>query len=154
LYEVYQSLNLAKTSSSKANPEIKLIELTKEESLAKYLDIQDRILNYIKPFHNWKPRITKIEEVINPSLVSKFEEAKKRCFDSYTSLKFHVTDKVGIENIPREGFKLAKGGDQKLMYGQGICFATDASKCAHKISTKGYIHKTSLLHYLYYCQIM
>jgi Poly(ADP-ribose) polymerase catalytic domain len=114
-----------------------LIELNREESLAKYNDIKDRVLNYIKASHNWKPRITKIEEVINPTLESKFEEAKKRCFDSYKSLKFHGTGKEGIENIPREGFKLTKVGDRKLMFGRGIYFATDSSKSAQEIYTKG-----------------
>ncbi len=137
LYEFYQSFNPAKTPSSRTSREFKLIELDREESLAKYLDIQDRVLNYIKPLHNWKPRITKIEEVINPTLESKFEDAKKRCFDHYTSLKFHGTGKEGIENIPREGFKLTKVGDRKLMFGCGIYFATDSSKSAREIYTRG-----------------
>ena len=118
--------------------EFELIELDKDKCLVEYTDVQDRVLNYIKPTHNWKPTIAKIEKISNPSLEKKFNLAKKRCTEKYTAQKFHGTGKGGIENIPREGFKIPPYSPGKQpMFGYGIYFATDSSKSAQKIYTKG-----------------
>ena len=122
--------------ASKA-PEFELTELLKEKCLVEYSDVQDRVLNYIKPMHKWKPTITKIEKISNPSVEKKFNAAKKRCTGQYVALKFHGTGKEGIEKIPREGFKIPEVVNRRLMYGQGIYFATDSSKSAQEIYTKG-----------------
>ena len=114
-----------------------LIQLNKEKQLAEYSDVQDRVLNYIKPMHNWQPIITKIEKISNPSLEKQFEAAKTRCFGEYIALKFHGTGKEGIDKIPWEGFKISKVACKQLMFGLGIYFATDSSKSAQEIYTKG-----------------
>ena len=115
--------------------QFQLIQL--EKHLAEYSDVQDRVLNYIKPMHNWKPTITKIKKISNPSLEMKFNAAKTRCFGKYIALKCHGTGKDGIEKIPREGFKMPAPNGRRSMFGQGIYFATDSSKSAQEIYTKG-----------------
>ena len=117
------------------SPQFQLIEL--EKNLAEYTDVQDRVLKYIKPMHNWKPTITKIQKISNPSLEMKFNAAKTRCFGKYIALKCHGTGEDGIEKIPREGFKMPAPNGRRSMFGQGIYFATDSSKSAQEIYTKG-----------------
>ena len=120
----------------------KLVDIVKDgtSTAAKYLAVEDKVLKYIQPVHNWYPRITKIEEIVNPKLELKFERAKLKCFDNYIDQKFHGTQEVGIENIPKEGFRQPKPpaqGTRPSMYGQGIYFATDSSKSAQQIYTVG-----------------
>lgn len=105
--------------------------------MAEFNDVQDRVLNYIKPMHNWKPTITKIKKIFNPTLEEKFNAAKMRCFGTYVTLKFHGTGKDGNKMIPIEGFKIPELTTKKLMFGPGIYFATDSSKSAQEVYTKG-----------------
>ena len=118
----------------------KLIDIVKDgiSTAAKYLAVEDKVLKYIQPVHNWYPCITKIEEIVNPKLELKFEKAKVKCFGKYIDQKFHGTQEVGIENIPKEGFRQPKPSDcgsRPSMFGPGIYFATDSSKSAQKIYT-------------------
>jgi len=109
-------------------------------SSAKYLSVQDKVEKYIQAMHNWVPAITKIEEITNPQLLLKFEQAKLKCFSHHIDSKFHGTGKEGNENIPKDGFRLPgppPHGTRGGMYGQGIYFATDSSKSAQEIYTKG-----------------
>ena len=48
----------------------KLVDIVKDgiSTTAKYLAVEDKVLKYIQPVHNWYPRITKIEEIVNPKL--------------------------------------------------------------------------------------
>ena len=116
-------------------------ELSKTGSTApEFQDVADKVLKYIQLMHNWFPTIKKIEKVTNFELEQKFEEAKARAFGTHIALKFHGTSIVGVKNIPKEGFNLPgppKPGQQPGMYGQGIYFATDSSKSAQEIYTKG-----------------
>ena len=119
-----------------------MVDIVKDgtSTAAKYLAVEDKVVKYIQPMHNWDPRITKIEEIVNPKLELKFEKAKLKCFDNYIDQKFHGTQEVGIENIPKEGFwwpKPLAPGARPSMYGQGIYFATDSSKSAQQIHTGG-----------------
>ena len=107
---------------------------------ARYLSVKDKVEKYVLPMHNWFPTVTKIEEIFNPDLLLKFEQAKLKCFGHHTDLKFHGTGDAGNENIPKNGFRLPgppPPGKQGGMYGQGIYFATDSSKSAQAIYTKG-----------------
>ena len=120
----------------------KLVDIHKygTSTAAKYLAVNDKVLKHIQPVHNWNPSITKIQEIVNPKLELKFERAKLNCFDNYIDQKFHGTQEVGIENIPKEGFRRPKPlapGAKPNMYGQGIYFATDSSKSAQQIYTGG-----------------
>jgi len=118
-------------------PEFELIELDKVKYQAEFNDVRDRVLNYIKPMHNWRPNISKIEKISNAALEKKFNAAKTKCAGSYVALKFHGTGRDGIEKIPREGFKMPDTAGKRHMYGPGIYFATDSSKSAQEIYTKG-----------------
>ena len=107
---------------------------------AKYLSVKDKVTKYVQPAHNWFPKIIKIEEIINPALQINFERAKLKCFGNHIDQKFHGTSEVGNQNIPKDGFLFPKApppGKLPGMYGQGIYFATDSSKSAQEIYTKG-----------------
>jgi hypothetical protein len=107
---------------------------------SEYMDIGDKVLKYIQPMHNWFPTIEKIERVFNLELEKKFEEAKTEAFGMHVGEKFHGTGAEGVKNIPKKGFRLPgppKQGQRPGMFGQGIYFATDSSKSAQEIYTKG-----------------
>ena len=44
---------------------LKIATLSKTESSAEYLKIEDSVMKSIIPLHNWLPTITKIEKVTN-----------------------------------------------------------------------------------------
>ena len=107
------------------------------ESASEYLTVADMVLKYTQPVHDWFPKIKKIEKVTNTVLKKKWLNAKKDLFDpEHTSqLKFHGTGDEGIMGITVEGFRLPKSGSP--MYGLGVYFASDSSKSAQEIYTKG-----------------
>ena len=102
-----------------------------------YLDVEDSVKKFIQPFHQWYPNVTKIVKVTNYKLKIKFMERKRTLFDpeGRSVLKFHGTGEDGVEGITKSGFRLPTGGNP--MYGFGIYFASDASKSAQEIYTKG-----------------
>ena len=111
-----------------------------EPTAAEYMKVQDQVTKFIQPCHNWFPAITKIEKVTNLVLEKKFEEAKSRAFGSYIDTKFHGTSDEGVKGITENGFRLPDenpANGKRGMFGQGIYFATDSSKSAQKIYTKG-----------------
>ena len=115
--------------------------LFKREDLAKhgdttseYLDVQDQVMNFIQPGHNWYPAVTKIEKVTNLVLEQKWLESRMKRFDPRrTALKFHGTSADAVDKIVKDGFLVGSPG----MYGAGVYFATDSSKSAQRIYTKG-----------------
>lgn len=111
-----------------------------EPTAAEYMKVQDQVTKFIQPCHNWFPAITKIEKVTNLVLEKKFEEAKSRAFGDYIDTKFHGTSDEGVKGITENGFRLPDENLQdgkRGMFGQGIYFATDSSKSAQQIYTKG-----------------
>ncbi|XP_046849228.1 NFX1-type zinc finger-containing protein 1-like [Xenia sp. Carnegie-2017] len=118
------------------------IELLKSgDTAAEYQKVKDQVMKFIQPCHKWFPRITKIEKVTNLDLEKKFEIAKSKAFREYIDTKFHGTSYTALRNIIREGFKMPPARPEPLskrgMFGQGIYFATDSSKSAQEIYTKG-----------------
>ena len=110
--------------------------LPSDETAAEYYEVEDRVRKYVQPGHNWYPVVKKIEKVTNYGLEIKWLNAKKELVDPRRSeLKFHGTNETAIIKITESGFLLPKRKDQ--MYGQGIYFATDSSKSAQKMYTKG-----------------
>ena len=100
-----------------------------------YNKLKDMVNKYIQADHKWKPMVTKIEEVINHKLELGWRESKLSMFDpTYSDLKFHGTSAEAIDAIIESGFILPKTAG---MYGKGVYFATDSSKSAQKIYTKG-----------------
>ncbi len=112
-------------------------ELKQEgDTTAEYLEVADKVRKYIQPGHKWYPEVTKIEKVTNFQLLERWLQAKCRIEDPArrSELKFHGTSKDGVEGIIKDGFRLpTKGG----MYGTGVYFATDSSKSAQELYTKG-----------------
>ena len=83
----------------------------------------------------------KIEKVFNRKLEEKFRAAKasKLCStprDCMPMQLFHGTGTAGVQGIPETGFRLPERND-KNMFGQGVYFATDSSKSAQDMYTKG-----------------
>ena len=110
------------------------------ETKAEYTQVTDRVEKYVQSMHTSIPSVTKIWRVTNLELEIKFEKAKARAFGSNIDQKFHGTSDAGIDGITRNGFKKPgppPPGQRPGMYGQGIYFATDSSKSAQEIYTKG-----------------
>ena len=85
--------------------------------------------------------VIKIEKVFNRALEEKFLAAKasKLCCpsrDCVVMQLFHGTGLAGVQGIPETGFQLPERSKKK-MFGQGIYFATDSSKSAQQMYTKG-----------------
>ena len=104
------------------------------DSKAEYLEIEDQVIKYVQPGHNWCPKVIRIEKINNSKLEEKWLECKMKRFDpTRTALKFHGTSTEAVNAIVENGFKMGNPG----MYGAGIYFATDSSKSAQEIYTKG-----------------
>ncbi|XP_046847639.1 uncharacterized protein LOC124441242 [Xenia sp. Carnegie-2017] len=112
-----------------------------DSTAAEYQKVKDQVMKFIQPCHKWFPRITKIEKVTNLELEQKFETAKSKAFGDYIDTKFHGTSNEALRNIVRKGFKMPPAKprlpNKPGMFGQGIYFATDSSKSAQDIYTKG-----------------
>ena len=114
-------------------------ELTKSgPDHSEYLDVHDQVMKSIQPMHNWTPHITKIEKVSNLQHEMWFQRAKSEAFGDREADKFHGTGDEGVAGITRDGFRLPpQNAANRGMYGQGIYFATDSSKSAQELYTKG-----------------
>ena len=107
---------------------------------AEYQMVTDHVLKFIQPMHNWFPEVDKIEKVTNLVLQKKFEEAKTKAFGDFIATKFHGTSDEGVKGITKNGFRMPNENlpyPKRSMFGQGIYFATDSSKSAREIYTKG-----------------
>src|SRR6218665_1418341 len=115
------------------------MDLSKDgDTAAEYFQIEDKVIKYILPEHNWFPRVTRIAKVRSQTMKIKWLKARKMLVDPtqcLVELKFHGTSVQAVEGILRNGFKIPVSGGQ--MYGRGIYFASDSSKSAQKIYTKG-----------------
>jgi len=106
------------------------------ETAAEYWEVHDKVMKYIVPQHNWCPHVTNIYRVYNPSQRKAFCEVALELFDpSNKMLKFHGCSREAAESIMRKGFRLPDHWDN--MYGKGVYFASDSSKSAREIYTKG-----------------
>ena len=127
---------VADTESAFICEELKNSDATKAE----YTQVADRVEKYVQAMHSWSPSITKITKVTNLKLEVKFEKAKTKAFGTNIDQKFHGTSDDGIRGITKDGFRVPgqpPPGQRPGMYGQGIYFATDSSKSAQEIYTKG-----------------
>ena len=111
-------------------------ELHKQgDTASEFYDVYDQVRKFIQPGHNWFPDVKKIEKVTNLKLQKKWLETKSRMFDpTRSAMKFHGTGDEGVEGITKNGFRMPQEGG---MYGKGVYFATDSSKSAQDIYTKG-----------------
>ena len=105
-----------------------------------FANVRDRTEKYVQLEHGYPIIVTRIEELTNQSLEIKFLEAKMQLFSGAEKpncwLLFHGTSTDGVASICENGFKLPARSKQN-MFGCGIYFATDSSKSAQKIYTKG-----------------
>ena len=104
------------------------------DTLAEFQKVEDLVQKFIQPMHNWSPNVKQIQRVRNMELEEKFEKAKLKSFGDFIDDKFHGTDNAGVEGITTNGFRLPQIAG---MYGAGVYFATDSSKSAQEIYTKG-----------------
>eukprot|EP01018_Ginkgo_biloba_P035956 Gb_31147 [translate_table: standard] len=120
-------------------PRLLIKDLSEEgDTAAEYLQVLDRTEKFIQPGHGVLPIVTKIEKVSNVDMQIKFLEAQRDLIspNESTQLLFHGTDDNAIQSIIKKGFKLP-AKNKKNMFGQGCYFATDSTKSAQQMYTKG-----------------
>lgn len=101
-----------------------------------YFSIEDKVMKYIQPGHDWFPHVTRVEKLVNLKLEIAWLEAKTKVFDpTRCDFKFHGTTSEAVESIIQTGFKLPTS--RRQMFGPGIYFASDSSKSAQERYTKG-----------------
>ena len=104
------------------------------DTASEYLDVEDQVKKYVQAGHDWFPNVVKIEKITNVALQKKWLECSLKRFDpSRTALKFHGTSADAVDSIVKDGFRIGSAG----MYGAGVYFATDSSKSAQRLYTKG-----------------
>ncbi|KAK2704524.1 hypothetical protein QYM36_016801 [Artemia franciscana] len=109
-----------------------------DPSSSVFLDVKDKVLKYIQPAHSWHPEVTSVQEVFNANLLEAFYSCQAGLFDpSSAREKFHGTDTEASAKIIHNGFRLPRNDGRQRMFGCGIYFATDSSKSAQKVYTKG-----------------
>ena len=109
--------------------------------VAEYLAVVDRVEKYAQADHQNPIQVLKIEKVFNRQIEERFRAArasKLRCTptDCVSMQLFHGTNKAAIEGITKHGFQLPAWKDTN-MFGTGIYFATDSTKSAQSMYTKG-----------------
>jgi Poly(ADP-ribose) polymerase catalytic domain len=100
--------------------------------------LSDLITRFGQSLHGCVLVLEEAYQVVNPALHEEWLQARTELNDpvsAYRSL-FHGTGKEGIEGIAEEGFRLPPE-DRVGMFGRGIYFATDSTKSAQEIYTKG-----------------
>jgi len=105
-----------------------------------YRMIRDRAEKYVQAAHGSTLVVTKIEKLVNNELEEKFLTAKMDLMsgaaESNTHQLWHGSGKEGVDGIPKTGFRIPEWSDTN-MFGRGVYFATDSSKSANELYTKG-----------------
>ena len=138
-YRAKQAIKKLEERAANSNDEMSIVKLNKNGgSSAEYQEIEDFVMKNIVPMHNWWPTVIEIEKVTNWKVEKKYEEAKlkMKSMTMYAARKFHGTSNEGVIGITENGFRLPSPSIDN-MYGAGIYFATDSSKSARPIYTKG-----------------
>ena len=138
-YRARQAIKKLEERAANSNDDMSIVKLDKNGgSSAEYQEIEDFVIKNIVPMHKWWPTVEKIEKVTNWKVEKKYEEAKlkMKSMTMYAARKFHGTSNEGVKGITENGFRLPNPSNDN-MYGAGIYFATDSSKSAREIYTKG-----------------
>ena len=136
-YRAKQAIKKLEERAANSNDEMSIAKLDKNGgSSAEYQEIEDFVMKNIVPMHNWFPTVVEIEKVTNWKVEKKYEQAKLKLKHYYEARKFHGTSNEGVKGITENGFRLPNPSNDN-MYGAGIYFATDSSKSARPIYTKG-----------------
>lgn len=106
-------------------------------TLQEWNRIADRVENYMQMEHGLIS-VWRIERLANPTLELAWNRARLEMIDSRQdpALLFHGTSVEATDGIALDGFRLPKKGEGN-MFGQGIYLATDSTKSANPIYTKG-----------------
>jgi hypothetical protein len=109
----------------------------RDDHIAEYLQVKDRFETSVQPGHGVALLVTKIEKIVNPRLSKLFSGMAKRLHGTAKTRElFHGTAADVARLIAEGGFNLpARKPDN--MFGQGIYLATDSSKSAQHMYTKG-----------------
>ena len=111
-----------------------------KEDVAEYLAVMDRTEKYVQADHDNPIQVLRIEKLYHPRLEQRFHEAKLQLNsslrDCVTRDLFHGSSDEGVSGITENGFRLPKWSPNN-MFGQGVYFATDSSKSARELYTKG-----------------
>lgn len=101
-------------------------------------NLRDLVSKYVQPDHQCFLEVTEALEITNLKLLSDFTALRAELNDPRQDyrLLFHGTGDEGVKGISKEGFRLPDP-NRKNMFGRGIYFATDSSKSAQEIYTKG-----------------
>ena len=116
-------------------------ELAREGAdLAEYLRIVDRTEKYIQVDHHCPIHVLRIERLFHPRLEELYHKAKgqlhKPLWECNEQHLFHGTSTEGVAGITENGFRLPAWSENN-MFGQGVYFATDSTKSANELYTKG-----------------
>lgn len=110
------------------------------EDAAEYKMVLDRTEKYAQSGHGITMQVCRIEKVTNLGLEEKWLVAKQQLKHPFRSatpqMLFHGTSKNGVKGITENGFRLPEPSDSN-MFGCGIYFATDSTKSAQELYTKG-----------------
>ncbi len=121
----------------KINTEGEIFSLDEiDKDSPEFFKVRDKVINYIKPQHNWYRDVVRVDKITNYKLERAFYEAKSKALSDYTDELFHGTGSEGIAGIPRNGFRLPSPSANN-MFGQGVYFAPNSSKSAQELYTKG-----------------
>ena len=108
--------------------------------VAEYLAVVDRTEKYVQADHNNPIAVLRVEKLSHPRLEERFHAAKLRLksglHDCVARDLFHGTCTEVTNLIAEGGFKLPAWKEDN-MFGQGVYFATDSSKSAQEMYTKG-----------------
>ena len=136
-YRAKQTIRKLEERLANSNDEMSIVKLDKNGgSSAEYQEVEDFVMKNIVPMHKWWPTVVEIEKVTNWKVEKKYEQAKLKLKHDYEARKFHGTSNEGVKGITENGFRLPNPSNDN-MYGAGIYFATDSSKSAREIYTKG-----------------
>ena len=107
--------------------------------MSEYQEIKDRTERYAQSDHNIPMNVTRIEKITNLKLREEWCKAKldlTRGANDDSRLLFHGTTIEGVEGITKTGFRLPNRSENN-MFGCGVYFATDSTKSAQDLYTKG-----------------
>eukprot|EP00658_Telonema_sp_P-2_P059095 TRINITY_DN4779_c0_g1_i1.p1 TRINITY_DN4779_c0_g1~~TRINITY_DN4779_c0_g1_i1.p1 ORF type:complete len:856 (+),score=115.95 TRINITY_DN4779_c0_g1_i1:214-2781(+) len=126
---------------SKQPSEPTIVELSKHgEHVVEFVQVMDRTEKYVQADHNIPIVVSRIQKITNPQLELEFIQAQMGLHSGPLQLNsqmlFHGTGPEGVEGIPRTGFRDPDWSDEN-MFGRGTYFATDSSKSAQQMYTKG-----------------
>jgi hypothetical protein len=103
-----------------------------------YFKVKDRAEKYMQVEHGHILSVARVQKVLHPVLEVEWLEARLKLHDPSQPAEqlFHGTSAEGVEGITQHGFRLPPRTSAN-MFGQGVYFATDSTKSAQELYTKG-----------------